>query len=490
MNNSPKITNSFSDMSPNNVSSPPDHLSRRINQWAFSPIASTNKAVDFLRICLRILLIMYQEFFRTHLAIRASALTYTIILSLVPILALSTSILKGLGNDEQLKLAATRFIEQLEPPNPLPQERRNTSEDATQIEPVVAPALAPPSTGQGQVSKTPHLHRAVDTIFQYVNRTNFAALGILGVIGLIGVVILVLSSIETAMNAIWHTHQGRSFFRKVMDYLALLILLPISLNIALAAEAILASKTIMSRVSLIVPTAWVATFVIKLVPFVFIVTTLMIMYLFFPHAKVKTGAALVGAVFASIFWFIFQKIFIVLQVEVATYNAIYGSFAIIPLFLIWLQIGWTFILLGASLAHAIQIHPHYYVTDNTLSPQRRLQTAFDILQTVYDNFEKRLPTPFSLLNEKFPKTRCADINAVATLLIKGRLLSSSESNNEEILIPVTSVEKLRASEVVQLVLGNEVLPTMGGGLASQAIEAASDALQTNLFLDNHQAKHP
>ncbi len=489
MNNSPKITHSFSDMSPTDVNSPPDRLSRRIKQWAFSPSASRNKAVDFLRICLRVLLIMYQEFFRTHLAIRASALTYTIILSLVPILALSTAILKGLGNDEQLKLAATRFIEQLEPPNPQPQERRNTSEVATQLE-LVAPPPDLPSTGQGQVSTPPHLHRAVDTIFQYANRTNFAALGILGVIGLIGVVILVLSSIETAMNAIWHTHKGRSFFRKVMDYLALLILLPISLNIALAAEAILASKTIMSRVSLIVPTAWVATFAIKLVPFVFIVTTLMIMYLFFPHAKVKTGAALVGAVFASIFWFIFQKIFIFLQVEVATYNAIYGSFAIIPLFLIWLQIGWTFILLGASLAHAIQIHPHYYVADNTLSPQRLLQTAFDILQTVYDNFEKRLPTPFSQLNEKFPKTRCADINAVTTLLIKGRLLSSSESNNEEILLPVTSAEKLRASEVVQLVLGNEVLPTMGGELASQAIEAASEALQTNLFLDNHQAKNP
>lgn len=487
MNDSNKITNDFSQLPPYTVSLPPEHLSRRINQWAFSPASSKNRAVDFSRICLRIFLIMYQEFFRTHLAIRASALTYTIILSLVPILALSTSILKGLGNDEQLKLAATRFIEQLEPPAVQSEERRNPTEDASQSEPGSSlPAL--PTTGQRQIVKPPHLHRAVETIFQYVDRTNFAALGILGVIGLIGVVILVLSSIETAMNAIWHTHKGRSFFRKVMDYLALLILLPISLNIALAAEAILASKTIMSRVSIIVPTAWVATFVIKMVPFVFIVTTLMIMYLFFPHAKVKTGAALAGAVFASIFWFIFQKIFIVLQVEVATYNAIYGSFAIIPLFLIWLQIGWTFILLGASLAHAIQIHPHYCVADTTLSPQRLLQTAFDILKTVYDNFEKRLPTPLTELNEKFPQTRCADINAVATLLIKGRLLNSSESNNEEVLIPVTPIDKLRASEVIQLVLGNETLPSQGGKLASQVIEAASEALQTGLFLNKHLTK--
>jgi membrane protein len=475
-----KTANTSSGVSPDSVHSRPSPLSRRINQWAFSPASSKNRAIDFLRICLRIVLIMYQEFFRTHLAIRASALTYSIVLSLVPILALSTSILKGLGNDEQLKLAATRFIEQLEPPVSPSETGRNILDAALPEPPLLTPALPP--TEQQRVSITTHLHHAVDIILQYVNRTNFAALGILGVIGLIGVVILVLSSIENAMNAIWHTHKGRSFFRKIMDYLALLILLPISLNIALAAEAILASEKIMSQVSMIVPTAWVAAFVIKLVPFMFIVLTLMIMYLFFPHVKVKTGAALAGAVFASIFWFIFQKIYIVLQVGVASYNAIYGSFATIPLFLIWLQIGWTFILLGASLAHALQIHHHYNIPANTLSPQRRLQTAFDILETVYDNFEKRLTTPLAQLKEKFPKTSCAEIDAVATLLINGRLLSSNESNNEEILTPVTSMDKLRASEVVELVLGNELLPSRGGKLASQAIDAASNALQSDLFL--------
>ena len=267
-----------------------------------------------------------------------------------------------------------------------------------------------------------------------------------------------------------------------MNYLALLILLPISLNIALAAEAILANKKIMIHISGIIPTAWVAACIIKLVPFVFIVLTLMIMYLFFPHVKVKTKAALAGAVFAAIFWFIFQKIYIVLQIGVASYNAIYGSFATIPLFLIWLQIGWTFILLGASLAHAIQHHQTYNISGNTLSPQRLLQTAFDILLTVYDNFEKRRPTPLTLLNEKFPATGCTEINAVATLLINGGLLHSNENANEALLTPVTSVEKLRASEVVQLVLGNELLLTQGGKLASQAVDAAGGALQSDLFV--------
>lgn len=470
-------TNGSPSMSPKTMPPARIPLSRRIHQEAYSPAPPGNSATGFLRTCLRVLWIMYQEFFRTHLALRASALTFSIILSLVPILALSTSILKGLGNDEQLRLAATRFIEQLEPPPP-PSRNLVNPPGIGQEDPVSQDPGIPP-VGQTPVSMTAHLHHAVDLIFQYVNRTNFAALGILGVIGLIGVVILVLSSIENAMNAIWHTHKGRSFFRKIMDYLALLILLPISLNIALAAEAIVANEKIMRDIAMVIPTPWVATLFIKLVPFVFIVITLMIMYVFFPHVKVRTGPALAGAVFAAIFWFIFQKIYIVLQIGVSSYNAIYGSFATIPLFLIWLQIGWTFILLGASLAHAIQHQQHYTLPGSILSPQRRIQTAFDILQTVYDNFAERRPTSLALLNEKLPQIRPADINEVTTMLISGHLLNCKETNTEEALIPVTPADKLRPSEVVQLILGNELLPGKTGQLASRAIDAATGAVDSD-----------
>lgn len=453
--------------------------SQRLEQWAFAPVPTQNQATAWGRIWVRIFLIMYQEFFRTHLAIRASALTFSIILSLIPILALSTSILKGLGSDQQLKLAAIRIIEQLEPPPPA-EEQLSSGLDRAGDE-SAPPEVTTPAAPRNQAARTAYLHNAVDLIFRYVNHTNFAALGIVGVVGLIAVVILVLSTVEDAMNAIWHTHRGRSFFRKVMDYLALLILLPLSLNIALAAEAILASKKIMTQVSVIVPTAWVAAFFINFIPFVFIVITLMIMYLFFPQVKVKTGAAMIGALFASLFWFLFQKIYIALQVGVASYNAIYGSFASVPLFLIWLQIGWTFILLGASLAHAIQHHRQYNPLTTTLSPQRRLQLAFDILQIVYDRFANRRPTPISLLDEQFSTTRSSDLKAITALLTSGGLLIASESvSQEETLLPVTSADQLRASEVVQLVLGNETLITPGGQLATEAIEAAVKALDACL----------
>jgi membrane protein len=458
----------------------------RIQRWAFSLRPSANRGVHCCRICLRILLIMYEEFFRTHLAIRASALTFAILLSLIPILALSTSILKGLGNDEQLKQAAIRFINQLEAPV-LPGEAA-APVDLSQREPAAPDqATAFPTPG---ISATAHLHRAVDIIFQYVDRTNFAALGIFGVLGLIIVVLLVLSSIEEAMNVIWHTRKGRSFLRKIMDYMALLILLPISLNVALAAEAILANKKIMEHLSMLLPSAWMVTFLIQLVPFLFIVITLMTMYLFFPRVKVKTSAALAGAVFASTFWFIFQKLYIVLQVGVANYNAIYGSFASIPLFLIWLQIGWTFILLGASLAYAIQHHHHYHPSGGTLTPQKQLQVAFDILRIVYDNFERRQPTTLAALCKNLPQTRCADIQTAVSHLVKGRLLNSGNDQKEDMLVPVTTVDRLAAGEVVRLILGGETHPSTGGHIAAQAVEAAANALDATSFKHTLLSNNP
>ena len=443
-----------------------------MHRWAFSVTPPENFGVHLLRIGLRILLIMWAEFSRTHLAIRASALTYAILLSLVPILALSTSILKGLGNDEQLKAAAIRFIDQLEAPVLAP---RPLALPDGQPPPPTTPGQPEPSQPPG-VSATAHLHRAIDIIFQYVDRTNFAALGIVGVLGLIAVVLLVLSSIEEAMNVIWHTRKGRSFLRKIIDYMALLILLPLSLNVALAAEAILASDKIMGHLAMLLPSPWMAPFCIKLAPFVFIVITLMTMYLFFPHVKVKTSAALAGAVFASIFWFIFQKLYIVLQVGLANYNAIYGSFASIPLFLIWLQIGWTFILLGASLAYAIQHHRHYHFSSGSLSPQHQLRIAFDVLQVVYHNFAQRLPTTLPLLCEQLPQTRCADIRMTVARLINGRLLHSSHDWDKGMLVPVTTADRLAAGEVVRLILAGQPHPSFGGHLAAQAVDAAADAL--------------
>jgi membrane protein len=460
-----------------------------MKQWAFKHHGDKNKLHALIRSWFRIFFIMTHEFTNTRITIRAAALTYSIVLSLVPILAMSTAVLKGLGSDNQIKVAAYAFIDQLEPSLPPEQKAPGTGEE---IAPTTEPApeetspISDSETHQdiadeaAAQSLTNHLRNAVDTIFDYVDRTNFAALGAFGIAGLLMAVVLVLSTIESAMNEIWHTREGRSFSRKIMDYLALLILLPISINLALAGDAVLESPRMMSYLHTIIPSVWAVTTLLKLLPFFFVVLALMVMYQFFPNVRVKTHAALAGALFAGLFWFVVQRAYIVLQIGVAKYNAIYGSFATVPLFLIWVHLGWTFILLGASLAYAVQNRNQYQLPGKISTPQRNLQLAFDILNTTYANFARKTPTTVDDLAMANPGDELGNIQEISDRLIDGGLLYRTENNGPG-FVPVTTAENMEARNVVQLILGHEQLATPGGEFSRRVIEAAEEAIPPDAF---------
>ena len=457
-------------------------------QWAFAHHPEEGQVKAALRSSLRVLVIMVQEFFNTKISLRASALTFTIILSMVPLLAMSTAILKGLGSGDQLKTVAYRLIDQLDPQQSSTKPATGTAVTFPNASDTTNEANATDeSTPQEQIpSLSTHLHNAVDTIFNYVDNTNFAALGAFGIAGLLIAVIMVFSSVEEAMNSIWHTKRGRSLFRKIMDYLALLILLPISINVAIAGDAILESPRIMGYISTVIPSAWVVQMLLKLLPFMFITLSLMMVYLFFPHVRVKTLPAFCGAVFASIFWFLVQRAYIVLQIGVAKYNAIYGSFATVPLVLIWIHLGWTFILLGAVLAYAIQNRNHYRLPDTGSKPQQALQRAFDVLLSVYNNFSLAGSTTSEQLLASCPGENKADLDRTVELLTRGGLLHRINENGSAELMPSLPAEKLTAAAVVRLILGHDQgVDTPGGTLADQIIQAAEDKIVPADFPNNY-----
>ncbi|CAK8717578.1 YihY/virulence factor BrkB family protein [Candidatus Electronema halotolerans] len=445
----------------------------RLIRWAFACQPDEGRPAALLRSLLRILLILWHEFFASSISLRAAALTFSVVLAMVPLLAMSTAILKGLGNGQQMRIAAYRLIDQLDPEAAMKAAAQQEEQEAAAPEEPEKPEL--PSLNR-------HLHNAVDSIFDYVENTNFAALGAFGIAGLLIVVITVLNAIEDAMNAIWHTQRGRSIFRKIMDYLALLVLLPISVNLTLAAEAVLTSQKIMKYFAAAIPSAWTVGLLLKLLPFVFITLSLMMMYLFFPSVKVRTGAALCGALFGAVFWFIVQRLYVMLQVGVANYNAIYGSFATVPLFLVWMQLGWIFILLGAVLAYAIQNHNHYRLPGRESTARQRLQQAFDVLLTVYGNFaraeateEERLAQGCAVLNE-------ADLDQTVQLLISGGLLHEVERNGALAYIPARPAEQLDAASVVRLIFGHSSeKDSAGGRLAGQVAQAAEAAIAPAAF---------
>lgn len=456
----------------------------RLRNWAFAKKPGGPPSVHSLvRTVARILLILLHVFFKTNISLRASALTFSIILSLVPMLAMSTAILKGLGSDNELKIAAYQLIDQIDPGATGQVKNKDA---ATTAEEDSQQTSGRQAAGKAPATMTTHLRNGVDMIFAYVDRTNFAALGAFGIVGLLFVVLLMFNNIEMTMNVIWHSRENRSIGRKIMDYLALLILLPISLNTAFAGNAILQSKKMMGYITTIIPSEWLVQMLFKGLPFLFIVGSLTFMYQFFPYAKVKTYAAFIGAFFASSCWFITLQLYIALQIGVSQYNAIYGSFATVPLFLIWLHLGWMFLLLGAALAYAVQNRDSYQpFAKNKTTPRHRLQLAYDILKTVYTNFALHQATTITELVHSLPEEPIPQLTELCNTLIKGGLLYKVDDNDESMaMTPAQPQQQLKAEDILTVILGKESMPGEGGRFADAVIAAAKSGVPQPLFLSD------
>ena len=431
-----------------------------LRTWADKSVAEGSFFTSAVHYLIRILLITLWEFKKSELSLRSSALTYTILLSLVPMLAMGTAIVKGLGGGDQLRKTAYTYIESLEKTNHF--NRTAPSEDLAQ------PAKQQPDSN---TNLTGHLRSAVDKLFDYVDRTNFATLGTIGVLGILFSILLVLDHIESAMNAIWKVTAARSILRKIADYLTLMVLLPLSINIAFAASAFLKNPVLASMMDQFIPLEWLQSLLLKPLPILFIALTFYVLYVFFPNTKVKTLPAVIGATLAALLWFVVQNVYINLQVGVANYNAIYGSFATLPLFLVWMYLGWIFILTGAQVAFACQNVHTYRFTSFSGSPSLKLGAAFDIMDHIYAAFRNEKPATAKNLTDSIPHYPPLVIEDVAKELIQAGAIHVSQTDDR--LLPLSPLEQFSKQKIVGIILGTDAPDTVGGHLSRKAIEAAA-----------------
>lgn len=443
-------------------------------RWADKPLENPNPALALLHSLVRVILITFSELKHNELSLRSGALTYTVLISLVPVLAMSTAVAKGLGGGDQLKELAYSYINTLEQETiELPQL---VKEKILMEQTDVSGELLLPQdiTGQSESDLTSHLREALDILFDYVDKTNFATLGTIGVAGLFLSVILVLGNIEMAMNAIWHVTKSRSVMRKIADYLTLLVLTPISVSIAFTASAFLKNPALASKIDLLIPFLWIQTLILKLIPVFFIAITLLIMYLFFPNTRVKLLPASLGALLAAILWFGVQNLYISMQVGVSKYNAIYGSFATLPLFLIWMYLGWLFILGGAQFSYACQHNSRYRLLPTPSTPAKRLGAAFDILKVTQACYQQGHPLSITELLEQVQQyDRNLLVEIVEELTSAELLYIASESGR---ILPPASSEFLDYQQVADLILGMDAADTDGGKMSLQAIQGATKEL--------------
>ena len=275
---------------------------------------------------LRILILSVREFSSDKCTLRASALTFFSLLSIVPVLAMSFGLAKGFGMDRLLR---EKLLESMQ--------------------------------GQQEV-----LTRAITFAENLLQNTRGGLIAGIGLLILFWSVIKVLGHIETSFNDIWGFKRGRSWGRKFTDYLALMLIAPIFFISASSATVFVTSQLSALLANLGVAGS-LLLFGMKFLPYAVFWGLLTYLYLFMPNGKINFKSAILGGIVAGTLFQLVQWGYIHFQVGVSKANAIYGSFAALPLFLVWLQASWLIVLYGAELAFAHQNDTTFEFENDCLS---------------------------------------------------------------------------------------------------------------------------
>jgi len=197
-------------------------------------------------------------------------------------------------------------------------------------------------------------------IIEFVDNLKVGVLGAVGVAGLFYTTYSLIDKIEEALNSIWRVHQGRPLARKFTDYLSVVLVGPVFVFTAFGLTASAQSHWLIQQVMQIQPFGYLMVVVSKLLPFFFICFVFTFLYKFVPYTQVNLNAAMVGGITAGVLWQIAGMAFAAFVASSGSYSAIYSSFAVLILFLIWLYVGWLIVLAGAQVAYYYQ-HPTAYL---------------------------------------------------------------------------------------------------------------------------------
>ncbi|MBC7694752.1 MAG: YihY/virulence factor BrkB family protein [Burkholderiales bacterium] len=315
-------------------------------------IDKLDKKQGFLLKQLRILMLAFKGYKEHQCILKASALTYYTLFSIVPVIALAFAIAKGFGYQEDLKVQIlSKFGDQ---------------QDV--------------------------LMQAFDYADKMLANTHGGLIAGIGVILLLWSVMKLLSSIEDSFNEIWAIKRDRTWVRKITDYLSIMLIAPIFL--ILSGTITLGIKTSIEAVSSsYVSFDPVSAILLKLLAFGLIWGIFVFIYIALPNTKVTFIAAAKGAFVAALLFELLQWAYVASQVGVAQYNAIYGSFAALPLFLIWVQYSWYIMLFGSELSFASQNVDHYELENDitNISDRYKRVIALLIANYVVKNFNEGKP---------------------------------------------------------------------------------------------------
>ncbi|OFX39053.1 MAG: hypothetical protein A2X05_14575 [Bacteroidetes bacterium GWE2_41_25] len=325
---------------------------KRINDTIWhTPLSEISKVRGFVIKQLRILIIAARGFAKDKVNLRASALTFYTLLSIIPVIAIAFAIAKGFGLDQDLKtLISDEFQAYQSVLNPLLEKAQNAIEE-----------------------------------------TRGGYMAGVGMIILFWSVMSLLEHIESSFNHIWQIRISRPWYRKFTDYLTMMLIAPVFIILSSSITIFVGTELVnfMSRAPILGVFKPIISFLIKLAPFFLTWITMTILFIIMPNTKVKFVPALIAGIITGTILQGLQWLYLDLQFGIMKLSAIYGSFALIPLFILWIQSSWIVVLLGAELSFANQNISRYEFESEALNVSNFQKRALVlmIMHMIIKNFE-------------------------------------------------------------------------------------------------------
>ncbi|MDD5101293.1 MAG: YihY/virulence factor BrkB family protein [Syntrophales bacterium] len=370
---------------------------------------------SFFLTLLRVLILSIRGFDEDKCQLRASAITFYSLISIVPVAAMAFGIAKGFGFEKMLEAQLRTKL-----------------------------------AGHEEV-----LDNVIQFSHSLLESTKGGLLAGVGLVVLFWAVIKVLGQIEDSLNDIWGIKEQRPWGRKFADYLSLMLICPVLIILSSSVTVFVTAQVtlILEKITILGALSSVVFFLLKLLPYVLLWGLFTFLYIFMPNTKVRFTSGLLAGIITGTIFQIVQWAYIAFQIGAAQYNAIYGSFAAFPLFLIWLQLSWLIVLFGAELSFAHQNVDTYEFEPDALQASHRLKKllSLQIAQHVIQNFARggtaltagqishKLEIPIRLVNE------------ILFVLVKCEVFSTSgaEGEGERGYQPARDIHQLTIQRVIE-----------------------------------------
>lgn len=404
-------------------------------------LADYSRTKSFLLRQLRVIALAVRGYQEDSCKFRASALTFYSLLSIVPVIAMLFGIAKGFGLEKRVEVEILQRF-------------------------------------KGQEEVATRIVTFANTLLENARGGLIAGIGVMI---LFWSVIKVLGNIEHSFNEIWGVTKPRSLGRKFSDYFSLILICPILMAVAGSATVVVGSnaRLLLEKITLLKTLGPILLLPLKLLPYCTVWITFTFIFIFMPNTKVKLKSGLVAGVVAGTLFQLVQWAYINLQIGVAKYSAVYGSFAALPLFLVWLQMSWLILLFGAEIAFAVQnVHAYEFELDClSVSHSHKMLLSLLVTRLVVRRFceaesawdapqiSRALEIPIRLVRQ------------ILHELVESNILSEirkPEEDKEALYQPARDVEMLTIKRVLDALnnRGNSDVPVA----VSEELKRLSDAL--------------